>query len=592
MNPELPKEFRLKRGSSILNYINRFSATEKTVFGILVIIAGLSAFLMTRMVSDYFLVEIPKTGGELREGEIGLPHVVNPVLAVTDVDRDLSALIYSGLMKYNNGNLVTDLAASYKISDDGLVYSFKLKPNLYWSDNTPLTTADVVFTIQKIQNVALKSPRRGDWKDVAVSVVSSDEVQFTLKQPYSPFITNTTIGILPKHLWQNLTDDQFSLSEYNIEPVGSGPYILESLTRDAGGIPTAYHLVASKKYYDKKPFLSAITVSFFADAEKAVTAIKNGTIDSLASVSSEQAEEISSNENDSESVLSTPLPRIFGVFFNQNDNPVLADKNVRDALNLSVDRKAIVEKILDGYGQPIWGALPFGMNSSTTSSQNDLDSKANLAQAKTILEKNGWLKNPTTSVYEKKGTKNTLQVLTFDIYTADTSDLKEAAEMVKNSWNTLGAKVNVKVFEPTDLYQNVIRPRKYDALLFGQLIGKDRDFYAFWHSSQRLSPGLNVAMYTNTQTDNLISLIRSTNDDSLRKEKYAELDRLIRADIPAVFLYSPDFIYIVPKTLKDSRSRNKDASISLNNLTIPADRFNSVSDWYIETEKVWKIFAN
>jgi peptide/nickel transport system substrate-binding protein len=588
VNPSSPTEFRLKNGSKILNYIKNFSATEKTIFGVLIIIAGFSALMLAGMVNNSFMTEIPKHGGELREGVIGLPHVINPVLVVTDVDRDISTLIYSGLMKYNNGDLVTDLAESYKISEDGLTYSFKLRPGTYFHDGTPLTTNDIVFTIQKIQNIALKSPRRGDWKDVVVTAISPNEIKFTLKQPYSPFITNTTIGILPKHIWNNLNDDQFGLSEYNIEPIGSGPYKLKSLIRDAGGIPSQYKLVVSKQYYAKKPYLDAITFNFFSDIEKAIFALENETIDSLSSISPDQAKKISTDYEDTYSVLSTPLSRIFGVFFNQSNNPVLADKNVRQALDISVDRSLIIKSIFNDYGIAIQGPLPSGMIASKSANSPASFDKPDLAKAKSILEKAGWSKNPTTGIYEKKGAKNTIQTLSFDIYTADTPDLKKAAEMVKDYWNALGAKVGIKVFEPSDLYQNIIRPRKYDALLFGQLIGKDHDVYAFWHSSQRNSPGLNVSMYVNNKVDALLENIRSTNDDEARKNKYKELDQLIRADIPAVFLYSPNFTYAIPKNLRAVNS----GKIDLNNVTIPSDRLNSITNWYLVTEKVWKIFAN
>lgn len=543
---------------------------------------------MAISVSDHFKVEIPGTGGELKEGVVGLPHMINPVLAVTDVDRDISALTYSGLMRYANGSLVTDLAQSYKVSDDGLVYTFELRPKIYFSDGTPLTTADIAYTIQKVQDVALKSPRRGDWNNVSVSVTSPSEIKFILKQPYSPFINNTTIGILPKHIWANLNDDQLPLSEYNIEPVGSGPYELKSLVRDAGGIPKEFHLAASSRYYDKKPYLSAVTFYFFSDSDKAFSALQNGTIDSLASVSSDQAGIIKKDHSDTDSVISSPLPRIFGVFFNQSNNPVLADKSVRQALDLSVDRQSIIKNVLNGYGLAIHGPLPFETNVSINLKTSSFSDKPDLAAAATILEKAGWKKNPSTGIYEKKGLKNTVQTLSFNIFTADTSDLKEAAEIVKDSWNTLGANVTIKVFESSDLYQNVIRPRKYDALLFGQLIGKDNDLYAFWHSSQRNAPGLNVAMYANNKVDSLLESIRSTSDASTRNSSYSNLNQLITGDVPAVFLYSPDFIYVVPKALRDRSFE----TISINNITIPSDRFDSIIDWFTTTENVWKIFAN
>ncbi|MFA6295034.1 MAG: ABC transporter substrate-binding protein [Candidatus Paceibacterota bacterium] len=585
-NPVSPKEFHLKSGKSILSYVQQFSSTERVVFGALVVIAGVSALLMAGNVNSLFTVEVPGYGGEIREGVIGLPRTINPILAITDVDRDMSALIYSGLMKYSGNDLVPDLAKSYKISDDGLTYTFVLRENLRFHDGESLTAEDIAFTVQKIQDPALKSPRRADWLNIVATVVSPTEIKFTLKQPYSPFLTNTTVGIIPKHIWNNVSNEQFIFSQFNIEPIGSGLFIKDVMTRDAGGIPTTYRLSAWKDYYGKSAHVNNITFYFFADADKALLALDNGEIDSIASVSSSQAKKLATDSAQAYEVLSAPLPRIFGVFFNQNQSPVLADKVVRQALNMSVDRSAIVNAILNDYGIVIDGPLP-SLNGliktavSTTTSTTT--SNFNITAARALLEKNGWVKNSITGIYEKKNTKNVVQTLAFDIYTADTADLKQAAEMIRSSWNSLGAQVNIKVFESSDLYQNIIRTRKYDALLFGELVGKDHDVYAFWHSSQRNSPGLNVAMYTNSKVDKLLEDIRSINDTDSRTAKYIELNKLINTDIPAIFIYSPNFIYVTPKTLR---------GINIYNITTPSDRFNSVENWYVNTEKVWKIFSN
>ncbi len=173
-------------------------------------------------------------------------------------------------------------------------------------------------------------------------------------------------------------------------------------------------------------------------------------------------------------------------------------------------------------------------------------------------------------------------ILAFDIYTADSPDLKKAAESVKASWTAIGAQVGVKVFESSDLYQNVIRTRKYDALLFGQFIGKDRDLYAFWHSSQRISPGLNVSGYTNSKADKLLEQIRSTHDEVALASLYKQFDALLEDDLPAIFLYVPDFIYVVPKKLQ---------GVKLGTVTVPSDRFESLSSWYLNTDGVWRIFV-
>jgi peptide/nickel transport system substrate-binding protein len=572
------KELRFKHGLNILNYIRQFSATEKFVFGFFVISALISMLIMANRLNNQFSTEVPAYGGTLREGVIGLPRNINPVLALSDVDRDLSALIYSGLTKYDNGKIVTDLAQSYKVSSDGLTYTFKLKPDLNFHDGSALTAEDISFTIQKIQDPAIKSPRRIDWTDVTVKVISPTEIQFVLKQPYSPFLTNTTIGIIPKHIWQAISDDKFIFNQYNIDPIGSGPYRVSSIIRDSVDIPTQYKLISSSKYYGKEPYIPTIIFNFFQDEASALNSLDKGLVDSISGLSPEAGQKIATDSAQAYTILSTPLPRIFSVFLNQDQAPVLSDKIVRQALDMSIDRNALIDTVLKGYGTAIQGPAPF-ISSNLTPVKNLTGSSTLIKDAQALLEKNGW-KN-IGGVYNKKVAKTGTTTLAFDIYTLNSSDLKQTAELIKNTWDALGARVTVKIYESTDFYQNIIRTRKYDALLFGEVIGKDRDLYAFWHSSQRKSPGLNIAMYTNSKIDKILEDIRTTSDENTRAVKYNQFDQLIRSDIPAVFLYTPDFIYAVPKVLKH---------INLGTITIPADRWSEVEDWYIETEKVWNIF--
>ncbi|MCL5781838.1 MAG: ABC transporter substrate-binding protein [Patescibacteria group bacterium] len=575
----MEKELRVKNGSTILEYISRFSATEKVIFGTFIIVATVMVIIMVRASALPFMAQVPTSGGTVREGVIGLPRTVNPVLAVTDVDKDIASLTYSGLLKYQNGKLVPDIADSYSVSDDGLTYDFKLKPNVYFHDGIRLTADDIAFTVEKIQDANLKSPRRADWANISVKKISDDEIQFILKKPYSPFMSNTTVGILPKHIWGSVSDEQFIFSQYNLDPIGTGPYRVSSISRDSGGIPVQYILNVWKDYYAKKPYISSFVFSFFADEDKMLSALNAGTIDSAAAISPTAASRLEANTAEAYRIIHAPLPRVFGLFFNQNQATVLSDADIRKALNMTIDRNEIVSKIMYGYGTPINGPLPPSLSTDdiVASSTNNLDA---IAAAQAILAKDGWKINDA-GILEKKNGKSASTTMSFSIYTADSPDLKETAELIKAYWRALGADVTIKVFESGDLYQNVIKPRKFDVLLFGEQIGKDGDLYAFWHSSQRNSPGLNVSMYVNSKIDDLLEDLRSSSDPVSREKDYNSLDSIIKSDLPAVFLYSPDFIYAIPKTLN---------GVDLGYITTTQDRWNSVGDWYIDTETVWKIF--
>jgi peptide/nickel transport system substrate-binding protein len=566
------KEFRLKGSEKILGMIRAFSATERVVFGFLTLIALVSALVMAWKVNKSFLVPMPSHGGSFTEGIIGLPRSVNPVLAFTDVDKDLSNLVYSGLMKYEGNDLVPDLAKEYSISDDGLVYRFVLKDNLRFHDGTQLTTDDVEFTLQKVQDDALKSPRRVDWASVVIRKISPLEIEFVLKQPYAPFLSNTTLGILPKHIWNNVGADQFIFSQYNIEPIGSGPYEVSTVKRDGGGIPQYYVLDTFNRYHNEKPYISKITLHFYPNEKTALEAYDSGIIDNFAGVSPEEASMLASSIDST--LLHTPLPRIFGVFLNQNSAPVLANKEVRQALDMALDKEKIIEEVLYGYGVSIDSPLPIGtLQATTTQKTGDKDA------AKSLLAKAGWLIN-AEGILQKK-TSTGVQTLEFSISTTDAPDLKKTAEIIKTEWEDLGARITIKVFEYGDLSQNIIKTRKYDALLFGEVVGKDLDLYAFWHSSQRNAPGLNLSMYVNSKVDSILEDIRTTFNEEDRITAYRSFEKIIKDEVPAIFLYSPEYTYIVSNKIK---------GINLESITNASDRWYGVDKWFITTDYVWKIF--
>ncbi len=565
-----------------MSTVKKFSATEKAVFAAFAIIMSVSALVLLWNVNQNFLVPVPARGGTLSEGVIGTPRFINPVLALNDVDRDLTSLVYSGLMKVENGELVPDLAKKYVISPDGLTYTFTLKDNLVFQDGTPITTDDVEFTVQKAQDALLNSPKRANWDGIVIEKISASQIRFVLKKPYAPFIENTTMGILPKHIWKNVDVPQFTFSQFNIQPIGSGPYIVKNINRDSGGLPQSYELVPFKKYVGGEAYISSLVINFYPDESSRLDAYKYGSIESMNSVSSQDATDLKS---DTTNIVTAPLPRVFGVFFNQTQAPVLANKEVRQALDMALDREAIVADVLGGYGTEIYSPIPAGIMGSGTSTPPsavaNLATSTRISSAKKILEQNGWTLN-ANGVYEKKSKKDT-QTLEFSLSTSNAPELKKTADLIKQQWAAIGANVTVKIFETGDLNQNVIRARKYDALLFGEIIGRDLDLFAFWHSSQRNDPGLNIALYANSKVDKLLEDARTIADNNRRLDKYSQVEDAIAADIPAVFTYSPDFIYILPERVQ---------GVTINHITTPEDRFNGINKWYIDTDQVWKVFVN
>lgn len=542
----------------------------------LVLISG--AGLLIYQLNNLWLVEIPSYGGEIIEGMVGAPRFVNPALDVSEVDRDLTTLIYSGLLRLGRaGQLIPDLAADYEISPDYKTYTFTLKENLTWHDGEPLTVEDIIFTIEQIKNPIIKSQRSALWEAVGITKLDDRRISFTLREPYPEFLENTTTGILPKHLWQNIEPETFAFSELNIRPVGSGPYKIKDvkLRRGSSKLPEYYELQAFKNFALGEAKISRVLVRFYPNEEELLNAFRHGEIDGLNGLAPERAAELTKNIN--ATALTAPLPRLFAVFFNQNQSPIFASEEVRRALKLAIDRQSIVNQILKGYGMIATDPLLVGLE--------DEDEKMTLAdrqaKARQLLEKNGWLWNQTTGVREKTNKKKETAALSFSLATSEVPELKAAAEMLKNYWEEIGAKVELKIFEIGDLNQNTIRPRQYEALLFGEVLGRGVDPYSFWHSSERLDPGSNIALYTNLTADKMLDDLRRTNDQKERAAKRRALAEEIMKDTPIIPLYQPKFIYLTSAKIKNNQ---------LPPLNLSNERFSFIHEWYSATEKVWKIF--
>ncbi len=560
-----------------------FSPFQKKLFYFFAIFAGVSVLGLLFSLNNYFLVEVPKRGGAITEGVIGTPRFANPLLAVSDTDRDLSALVYSGLMRATaGGELVPDLAENYTVSGDGLTYTFVLKGDLTWHDGTPVTADDVVFTITKAKDSLLKSPKRANWEGVAIKKVNERTIELVLPRPYSPFLENTaSLGILPEHIWGKVSVEQFGFAKFNVVPVGSGPYKVEELHTDNSGIPVYYDLVPFRKFALGSPYIARIRLRFYANEGELIAALAGGEIEAINAVTPKKAAEFARTRN--YAIETYRLPRVFGVFLNQNQNAIFAQKAVREALAAAVDREAIVATVLDGFGTALRGPLPPGALGFSEEKDTGADTKIkpNLKEAAlAILKAAGWKPDEKTGVMKRQMKKGT-DVLAFSLAVPDTEELRAAAEVVKKQWEAVGAQVTLRVFDQGDLHQNIIRPRKYDSLFFGEIIGRESDPFAFWHSSQRNDPGLNIALYANITVDDLLNKGRTVLPKDERIALYQKFEEEIRKDIPAVFVYSPDFLYIHPPRIRGMASGT---------ITVPSERFLDVYAWFIETDKVWRIF--
>ena len=509
-------------------------------------------------------------GGQYIEGIVGQPRNINPLLAASNqTDADISDLIYSSLFKYDGqGKLVPDLAESYDLSSDHTTYTVHLRKNAAWQDNQPVTADDVVSTINLLSDPAYKSPLRSNWQGITTTKMDDHTLQFKIATPYAAFLNNLTFGILPKHLWDSITSDNFSLNPLNLEPIGSGPYKFDSLQKDGSGNILSYSLDANPTYFGGRPYIAKITFDFYTDENSALSDLNSKKIMGISVLSSPNLANIKNQK--SVAVYKYNIPRYYAIFFNQTKSLPLADDNVRLALDYATDRQDIVNQVLTGDGQPAYSPfLPGMLGYSTNIGAHAFD----LGKANQILDSGSWTRG-ADGFRAKNGT-----ALAINLVTTDWDQLSQTANILKSQWQKAGVKVNVSTYAISDIQQNYIRPREYDALLFGQVVGADPDPYSFWHSDNKKDPGLNLSLYGDSTSDTLIENGRTEFDQNKRGEDYVQFQQGLEKDVPAVFLYSPEYVYPTSTSLH---------GLDAKTLISPEDRFWNVSQWYISTKRIWK----
>lgn len=546
---------------ALANYIRSLPPSDKLIVGILSTlvlvssVVSLFAFIRTQ------LVEVPTYGGTLTEGVVGTPRFINPLLALTDADRDMTALTFAGLMGVGpDGTLVPVLAESYEVSPDGKVYTFTLRDNATFSDGAPVTATDVVFTVEKAKDPGLKSPEFSNWARITAEAVDARTVRFTLPKPYAPFLADTTLGILPSHLWRNVANDKFPFSPLMQKPVGAGPFKVAKVTTNSDGTITGIELKSHAGFAPGKAYLSAIHVRFYENLVQLQGAYKAGRIESAYGIATENS-------------MRAPYARVFGVFFNKKENAALGRIEVRKALSIAIDRATITGTVLGGSATPLIGPVPPGGGITAPVLP---DPATRIADASALLKKNGWEYDEELGTW--KNAKAKLQLDTITIRTSNVPELKAVASSIQTDWQTLGVPTAIELFEPGDLAQDVIRPRAYSALLFGMVVGREQDLYAFWDSSEQADPGLNIASYANTTVDALLEKARSESDPEKARGYIQDASDKIAADYPAAFTHAPEFLYAVPKNLY---------GVVLPQIASPADRFATVASWYKERAYVW-----
>jgi peptide/nickel transport system substrate-binding protein len=538
---------------------------------------GLLVLLISGLVAQnvalggYYQRLQPVPGGIYNEGILGSFTNANPLYATSDADLSVSRLLFAGLFSYDaQGNLVGDLASSYSVDTRGTTYTVHLKPHLTWQDGQPLTSADVVFTYQSIEDPDAQSPLEGDWQGITVSAPDPLTVTFKLPDVLASFPSNLTNGIVPRHLLASVPPADLRSADFNtVHPVGSGPFAWQAIQVTGDGDPDNTEeqiaLTPFSSYQGGKPKLDRFVVQISDSPSQLIQAFNSKQLTAV-----EGLNELPTSLKHNSSVIQHNLTlRAATMVFFKTSSGVLADTQVRQALVQAADVPQIIQQL--GYPTlPVREPLLVGQLGYDPSL---VQAGFNLPAAKHALDADGWLAGKN-GLRAKAG-----QPLSFSLLAADTPEYHLVTRQLQQQWRALGVQLNVQFQDPAD-FQSSLSYHQYDAVLNGIAIGVDPDVFVYWDSSQadiRSTSRLNFSEYKNPTADDALEAGRTRLNPLLRVVKYKPFLQAWQQDNPALGLYQPRVLYLTNGPvagLQDS---------AVNSAT---DRFDNVQNWEIRQAKV------
>jgi peptide/nickel transport system substrate-binding protein len=505
----------------------------------------------------------PEFGGAYIEGISGAPARINPLYAgENSIDATLSSLIFAGLTRLDEKGLpFPDLAQTWTVSPDGLLYTFTLRPGLTWQDGAPLTSADVTFTYGLLQSPQLKNPPslQRQLKDVTFEAPNDLTVTVKLPEPYAPLPAYLTLGILPQHVLGLAEPEALYDAAFNQQPVGAGAYRLQSLTLQRA------QLVANPAYHFEQPFIQNVELRFYRDDGALYDALQAREIEgALFAAGLGPSDFLDLERRHDLRITSLDTGAISYVYLNLK-LPVFEDRRLRQALLYAVDRGRIIDEVL--RGQAVRADSPIAP-ASWAYSGSLTRYEANAEVANLLLDEAGWPKG-TDGVRRRGG-----QTLAFSITASSDPVQSEVAKRVAADWNALGARVTVKLSGLTPLVRDLIEQRDYEAILFVDPSEPDPDPYDAWHSSGQGGRGNNLSLWSNARVDSILKEAHTTGPPTRRTDLYREFQEIFAQEVPAIPLYVPTVLYVQNASI---------SGVRIARLAQPGDRFWQVQEWFLKT---------
>lgn len=515
----------------------------------------------------------PETGGLYSEALIGEMGRLNPLLDYFNpVDQDVNRLLFSSLIRFDDRGLpIEDLADSWGISQDGFVYNVSIRSNAVWHDGEPVTSGDVLFTVELMRDESSILPvdLREFWNQVEVIILDETTIQFRLPEPFAPFLDYLTFGVVPEHLLSGLSYEEIIDASFNTDPVGSGPYRFERIISEQGQV-TGVQLRLFEDYFGPSPYIEEVIFRYYPDTISAMNAYLNEEVIGISQIDSTILQ--SALLNPTMNLYSGRLPDLALVYLNLGDPslPFFQDSEVRRALLTGINRQAIIDRYLDGQAVIAHGPiLPGSWAYYDGIEKIEYDPEL----AINILKDAGYkITSDSGNIRSKDGV-----ALAFEFIHLDEEPYISIAQLIQQDWEKIGVKAVLRAVTGEELIQDYLEPRTFDAALVELNLSPypDPDPYPFWHQTQ-IAGGQNYAGWDDQLASEFLEQARIDVDFERRLNRYHNFQVRFTRVMPALPLYHPVFTYGVDSQVQ---------GVTMGPVYALFDRFNTISSWFIQARQ-------
>jgi len=515
----------------------------------------------------------PATGGVYSEGLVGSLGRLNPILDWNNPsDRDVDRLLFSGLFRFDERGIPRpDLAESWGVNEEGTIYNVTLHANALWHDGVPVTTDDVIFTIELIKSSDSLYPQdiKDLWNKVQVTKLSDTTLKFTIPEPFAPFMDYLSFGVVPKHILEGVPAGSLANTDFNINPIGSGPYQFDHLLLNQGQI-TGVVLTSFEGYYGKVPYIPQVVLRYFPTSALALDAYEQGEVLGVSRITKDVLQDALAMPN--LSIYTSRMPQISMVMFNLKNPevPFLQEPEVRQALLLGLNRQRLISNLLMGQAIVADGPIFPG---SWAYYEGIEHVEYDPEQAITLLKSNGYvIPAEGGAVRAKDG-----QFLNFTMLHPDDELHTQIALSIQANWAQIGVQVNLQPVPYDRMVFDYLGPRTHQAALVDLNLARtpDPDPYPFWHQAEATG-GQNYSQWDNRTASEYLEQARVNTDLNVRTRLYRNFQVMFAKELPALPLYYPVYSFGVD---------NQVLGVQVGPLYDTSDRFSNITNWYLLTRR-------